>query len=247
LGGELGYAFSMDYNRVSDADHVVATEDALKHWDQRRPSSSHASIEPYNIGQLAARVAASVRTVVWMEAHGLDITQDHVLDVGAATGYGLWQFLLSGFALSHLHGIDLFADRVAEGKKRTPTMDLRVGDATAMPYANGEFGLVCEQFCFCHVPDEDAKRKIAAEMMRVSSKFILIHDWRMGSGSRRLYAVSQAKIAEWFPGWRVGFRTRSQLWPPLGRPLSSYAPLLYDLFRVINPFVGSWMTVLQKE
>jgi len=236
----------MDYRRVSDAPHVVATEQALKHWDVRRPSTSHASIEAHNIGQMSARVAALLRSVAWMEAHGLDITQDHVLDVGAAQGYGLWQFLLSGLPLSHLHGIDLFEDRVAEGKRRTPGLDLRLGDATAMPYADGEFGLVCEQFCFCHIPDEDAKRRIAAEMMRVSGKFILIHDWRMGSASRRLYAVSQANIAAWFPGWRVRFRTRSQLWPQIGRPLSLYAPLLYDLFRIVNPFVGSWMTVLQR-
>jgi hypothetical protein len=236
----------VNYRRVSDAAHVRATEDALKHWDMRRPSTSCASIEPYNTGQMSARVGALLRSVVWMEAHGLDITKDHVLDVGAAQGYGLWQFLLSGLPLSHLHGIDLFEDRVAEGRRRTPGLDLRHGDATAMPYADGEFGLVCEQFCFCHIPDEVAKTRIAAEMMRVSSKFILIHDWRMGSASRKLYPVSQSKIATWFPGWRVGFRTRSQLWPQIGRPLSLYTPLLYDLFRTVNPLVGSWMTVLHR-
>jgi Methyltransferase domain len=236
----------MQYQRPSDAPHVLTTEDALKHWDTRRPSTSHASIEPHNVGQMSARVNALLRSVVWMESRGLDITTDHVLDVGAAQGYGLWQFLLSGFPTSHLHGIDLFEDRIAEGRKRTPGIDLRVGDATAMPYSDREFGLVCEQFCFCHIPDEGAKRRIAAEMMRVSSKFILIHDWRMGSTSRKLYPVSQTKIAAWFPGWQVRHRMRSQLWPPIGRPLALYAPLLYDVFRVVNPFVGSWMSVLQR-
>src|SRR5882762_113291 len=125
-----------------------------------------------------------------MEAHGLDVTKDHVLDVGAAQGYGLWQFLLSGFPITNLHDIDLFEDRVAEGKRRTPDMDLRAGDAAAMPYADDEFAVVCEQFSFCHIPDEDAKRKIAAEKMRVFGRFILIHDWRMGSPSRKVYAVS---------------------------------------------------------
>jgi SAM-dependent methyltransferase len=187
-----------------------------------------------------------MRTIIWMETRGLDVTSDHVLDVGCATGYGLWQFLLSGFPLEHLHGIDLFDDRVAEGRKRTPGMDLRVGDATAMPFSDRQFGLVCEQFCFCHIPDADAKVRIAREMMRVSGKFILIHDWRMGSQSRKLYGVSRARIAEWFPGWQVRQRTRSQLWPILGRSLSLYAPLLYDTLRMVNPLVGSWMTVLER-
>jgi len=236
----------MDYQRVSDAGHVLTTEAALKHWDRRRPSTSHSSLELQSISQISARIDAMMRAVIWMEQRGLDVNADHLLDVGAATGYGLWQFLLSGFPIGHLHGIDLFADRISEGLSRTPGLDLRLGDATAMPYKDGEFGLVCEQFCFCHIPDDAAKVKIAAEMMRVSGKFILLQDWRLGSASRSLYGLSPRRIREWFPGWRVSRRFRSQLWPPVGRPLSLFAPLLYDLFRMVNPLVGSWITVLEK-
>jgi len=35
---------------------VVARRDALKHWDSWRPSTSHASLETHNIGQVAARI-----------------------------------------------------------------------------------------------------------------------------------------------------------------------------------------------
>ena len=125
--------------------------------------------------------------------------------------------------------------------------DLRVGDATAMPYADRSFDLVCEQFCFCHIPDDAAKASIAREMMRVSRGFILIHDWRMGSASRQLYGVSKARMREWFPGWEIGARFRSQLWPPLGRPISRLAPLLYDVARLAGPLVGSWITILSRR
>jgi hypothetical protein len=234
------------YKRAGTAQHVVTTEDALKHWDNRRKGDSTEGIPPHNIGQLTSRLDALMRALAWMEVDGLDVTTAEVLDVGAAQGYGLRPFLLSGFSLQQLHGIDLFTDRVETGKRRTPGLDLIAGDATAMPYPAGTFDIVCEQFCFCHVPDDEAKRKMALEMMRVSRRFILIHDWRAGSTRKKLYGVSQARIREWFPGWKVGARFRSQLWPPIGRPLSRHAGLLYDAARIVNPLVGSWMTVLHR-
>jgi hypothetical protein len=51
----------------------------------------------------------------------------------------------------------------------------------------------------------------------------------------------------WFPGWEIGARFRSQLWPPLGRPISRLAPLLYDVARLAGPLVGSWITILSRR
>jgi SAM-dependent methyltransferase len=235
------------YRPVSDAAHVLRTEEALKHWDLRRAGDRGSGIAVHNIGQMVSRMAALLRALAWMRARGLDPASAQVLDVGAAQGYGLRPFLVAGFSLAQLHGLDLFADRVEEGLLRTPGMQLKVGDATAMPYADRSFDLVCEQFCFCHVPDDDAKADIAREMMRVSRGFILIHDWRMGSSSRKLYGVSKARIRGWFPGWDIAARFRSQLWPPIGRPISRLAPMLYDLARLAGPLVGSWMTVLARR
>lgn len=233
------------YNRVSNASHVIDTESALKHWDSRRAATdADLTVAPQNISATAARTEALLRVLNWMERKDLDISASQILDVGCAQGYGLRPFLLSGFRMNQLHGIDLFADRVEHGKTLTPDMDLRVGDATAMPYADRSFDIVCEQFCFCHIPDADAKTKIAREMMRVSKRYILIHDWRAGSERKKLYSVSQANIRQWFPGWNIALRVPSQLWPPIGRPLSSHAWPLYDLARMFSPLVGSWMTVL---
>ena len=170
-----------------------------------------------------------------------------MLDVGASTGYGLRRFLMGGFRVNQLHGIELLPERVEAGRKQGLGIDLIQGDATKMPYSNREFAVVCEQFCFCHVPNIEAKMAMAREMSRVADRFILIHDWRAGSASRSIYAVSKSHIRAWFPAWRIAARFRSQLWPPLGRPLSRYAPPLYGLATAINPLVGSWMTVLVRN
>lgn len=235
------------YERVSDAAHVLHTEDALKHWDRRRAGDDIVGVPPHNIGQNVSRIMALLRALAWMRAHGLDQANAQVLDIGAGQGVGLRPFLVAEFAMSQLHGLDLFADRVQEGQRRTPGLDLRVGDATAMPFADRSFALVCEQFSFCHIPDDDAKAAIAREMMRVARDFIVVHDWRMGSASRKLYGVPKRRIREWFPGWDIAARFRSQLWPPIGRPVSRFAPLLYDALRIVNPLVGSWVSVLVRR
>ena len=235
------------YRSASQDAHARNTEFALKHWDKRRPGDAVEGIPPHNIGQMTSRVDALLRALAYIEARGLNVTTAQVLDVGCAQGYGLRPFLLSGFSLSQLHGIDLFKDRVETGLARTPGLDLKAGDATAMPYDSDSFDLVCEQFCFCHVPDDDAKARIAREMARVTRRWILIHDWRMGSASRKLYGVGQSRIAAWFPGFRVTARFKSQLWPVIGRPVSRYVPKLYDVARMVNPLVGSWITVLQRN
>lgn len=236
-----------EYRRVSDASHVLQTEDALKHWDGRRSGDAVAGVPAHNIGQNVSRIDALLRALAWMKTRGFDPATAQVLDVGAGQGVGLRPFLIAEFAMAQLHGLDLFADRVEEGLRRTPGLDLRVGDATAIPYADRSFDLVCEQFCFCHIPDDAAKAAIAREMMRLSRGYILIHDWRMGSSSRKLYSVSTARIREWFPGWETAARFRSQLWPPIGRPISRFAPLLYDVARMVNPLVGSWITILTRR
>lgn len=235
------------YRPVSSDAHVRATEEALRHWDKRRADDRQSEVlQPHNICAVTSRQQGLMRAIYFMESRGLDMSKAQVLDVGCAQGYGLRPFLLDGFAMEQLHGIDLMADRVERGKYLTPSMDLIQGDATAMPYEAQSFDIVCEQFCFCHVPVDEAKIKIAAEMMRVSRQFILIHDWRMGSKSKQLYGVTQAKIRTWFPGWHVVDRFRSQLWPPLGRPFSRFAWPLYDLARAFSPLVGSWFTVLHR-
>ncbi len=109
----------------------------------------------------------------------LDVFNAKLLDVGSATGYGLWQFMLSGFFARQLHGIDLFQDRVNRGLEMCPGLQLVPGDGSNMKvYGDKSFDVVCEQFCFVHVPLDETQRGIAKEMLRVvkDNGFIIILD-----------------------------------------------------------------------
>lgn len=237
------------YTQSINQPHVQKIEEALKHWDKRRPEDKvFWSVPTFNIGQTIYRNEALMRAIHDMEKLGLDIRKSEVLDVGCGQGDGLFPFLNNGFSTKQLHGIDLYADRLATGRSLCPGLDLKEGDASKMPYSDCSFDVVCEQFCFCHIPDSaSVKAQIAKEMLRVAKPggFILIHDWRMGSESRKLYGMSKKRISDWFNLPVVG-RYRSQLFPQIGRPVSTHVPFLYPLMRLIPFATGSWVTVLRK-
>ena len=206
------------------------------------------------IGGAASRWSALLRAVYRMHTLGLDVETAKVLEVGSGFGDGLRPFLLAGFPPNHLTGIDLMPERLKGAQNRLPGMNFVHGNAAEMQdnFGNGVFDIVCEQFCFCHIPDSEVKRKIAVEMVRVAKPggFIFIHDWRINAPWRHIYGMPQSIIRQMF---RVGEATDrivvfpSHLWPPIGNLISLWALPLYQLCTSIPPLVGSKITVLRKR
>jgi hypothetical protein len=80
-------------------------------------------------------------------------------------------------------------DRVAEGRRRYPTLHLQVGSATELPYRDGEFDLVTQFTCLSSILDADVRLAVAREMRRVAGGgWVLSFDMRglrrPGSGQR---------------------------------------------------------------
>jgi len=247
-------AFKLGEN-VKKEHHVEKIEEALKVWELRRGSDEEMlSVIPENIAPTAARVASMMRAINTLESkYGLDLLNAKLLDVDAATGYGLWQFLLSGFRADQLYGVDLFQDRVERGNKYCPGLNLHVGDGSNMlMFKDKSFDIVCEQFCFVHVPLNDTQMKMAKEMLRVVKPggFIIILDWVWSSKKRQLNGMPLSKIRDMFEvgtSTEICVRYPAQLLPPIGRPISRIAPWLYNLVGALFPFVmGSKLTLLRR-
>jgi len=86
-----------------------------------------------NIQPVLARLNALYSCLQHMEnkLHA-DLSSYQVLDVGCASGYGLTPFLVGGFYMDQLNGIDIFEERVSLGNTKYPGLKLNVGDATRM-------------------------------------------------------------------------------------------------------------------
>jgi SAM-dependent methyltransferase len=108
---------------------------------------------------------------------GVRLAGARVLDVGCGTGYFLHR--LREYGAGKCHGIDLMDDRIAAGKERYPTLDLRVGSATDLPYADGGFDVVTQFTCLSSILDDEVRLAVASEMRRVAKGgWVLSFDMR---------------------------------------------------------------------
>jgi SAM-dependent methyltransferase len=235
--------------------HVECCAEVLAAWAARRSSDTRWLAPPrHNIGQVTSRVNALLACLDYMQRSlSADLHSFQVLDVGCGRGGGLRHFLLAGFHSKQLYGIELFEDRVSLARQILPGVEVVQGDATDMScFATGSFDLVCEQFTFCHITDDVVVERISREMLRVVKKdgYIIVFDWVVGSRKAQYNAITKRKIEKWF---RVGDETellrrfRGQLYPPVGRFISTILPFLYPLAQAILPFtVGSKLTLLKR-
>ena len=97
---------------------------------------------------------------------GVELAGARVLDVGCGSGYFLHR--LREFGAGECHGIDLIENRIEEGRERYPTLHLRVGSATDLPFADGEFDLVTQFTCLSSIVDADVRTVATREMQRVA-------------------------------------------------------------------------------
>jgi SAM-dependent methyltransferase len=173
-----------------------------------------------------------------------------ILDVGCGSGFSLLRVMTWGLDPEQMQGIDIREDRVAQGRKRVPSLDLRFGDATAMEYPSGSFDLVMESTMFTQMTDEATAAAIANEMLRVVKPdgYLLLTDWRYNFGRRGYRGLSRKRIARLFGhGAEVVSSRHGALVPPLGRMLSRYCGWLYFPVCALLPFLVGQMTVVLRK
>lgn len=119
-------------------------------WDRVAPAYDRSS------AWVERRWLADGRRWLLPRAHS------RVLDVGVGTGTNLDHY---GPDVA-LVGVDASEGMLAQAREKHPgaALDLRVADATALPFADGQFDAVVATYMLCCVPDP---RAVLAEMVRV--------------------------------------------------------------------------------
>jgi SAM-dependent methyltransferase len=98
---------------------------------------------------------------------GVPLHDARVLDVGCGSGYFLHR--LQEYGAGECHGIDLMESRIADARRRYPTVSFHTGSATELPFADGEFDLVTQFTCLSSILDDNVRFAAAREMRRVAS------------------------------------------------------------------------------
>jgi SAM-dependent methyltransferase len=97
---------------------------------------------------------------------GVQLSGARVLDIGCGNGYFLHR--LHEYGAGECHGIDLMENRIADGKTRYPSLELRVGSAAELPFEDGSFDLVTQFTCLSSILDDEVRGRVANEMRRVA-------------------------------------------------------------------------------
>ncbi|MSQ62210.1 MAG: class I SAM-dependent methyltransferase [Dehalococcoidia bacterium] len=174
---------------------------------------------PFDVANLYLIQRLEADVLALLRAEGVTSFADlQVLDVGCGTGTWLRRFALHGAAQQRLAGIDLRGDAIEQARALGLGMDLRVGNAAAMPWEDGSFDLVCQFTAFSSVLDAATREGMAAEMRRVLTPggLILWYDMVMNPTNRNVIGLGRGDVRALFPGATIRFR-RVTLAPPLGR------------------------------
>ena len=174
--------------------------------------------QPANLFIYQARERAVLALL--REAGLLPLTGRRVLDVGCGDGAVLRDLLRYGASAADLSGVDLLPERVERARELTPGARIEVGDAQALPFEDGSQDLVLGFTLLSSVMDATARRKVAAEMVRVTKRggVVLLYDFWTNPTNRDVRPAAPGRAARPVPGREVSFRGTT-LAPPLLRAL----------------------------
>jgi SAM-dependent methyltransferase len=162
-----------------------------------------------------------------------------ILEVGCGNGAWLQQFVRWGATPGNVHGVDLLPERIEQARRScAPGVHLRCGSATELDYPDGAFDVVLQSTVFTSILDPDVKRRVAAEMLRVTNPggSIVWYDFLVNNPRNPdVRGIRRAEVERLFPGCRVDLR-RTTLAPPIARRLAPLSPLACTLVGAV-PFL----------
>jgi SAM-dependent methyltransferase len=173
-------------------------------------------VENVFLHQSVERAALAALTRAGM----LPIADRRILDVGCGDGEWLIDVTRWNADPARVSGIDLVPARVSRARKRMPALDIRLGDASDLPWDDDEFDIVLQSMTISSILDLDSRRAAAREMARVTRPggIVLWYDFFVNPVNRNVRSVRKSEIRRLFPGFALDLR-RTTLAPPLTRRL----------------------------
>lgn len=173
-----------------------------------------------------------------------------ILEVGCGTGFWLREFVKWGARPENITGVDLLPDRIDEAKKLCPgTAKIQCGDASKLAFPDATFHIVLQSTVFTSVLNDNLKRQIASEMLRVVKPdgLILWYDYHINNPRNHdVRAVKKQEIFQLFPNCRIDLQ-RITLAPPLSRLLAPYSWGVCYFLEKLKVFNTHYLAVIRKR
>ena len=170
------------------------------------------------------------------------------LEIGYGSLGWLAELLVWGLRETDLHGIELDGERAAVAREAFPAADLRIGDASHLPWPDGYFRLVIASTVVSSILDNGYRRRVAADVARVIAPggALLWYDLRVNNPSNpNVRRIDRSELSALFPG--LSGTTRAvTLAPPLARVLIPRMELLARILEAIPLTRTHLLAVLVK-
>ena len=201
---------------------------------------------PANLWRLQQRMRWSM--VLLSKADLLPLTSRRILEVGCGDGLWLAEMGVVGARAENMAGIDLGRVRVEQAQRRFGSgdgqnprgvPDLRVGDASRLPWPDQSFEIVLQSTVFSSILNDEVQEAVAREIVRVLTPrgALLWYDFRVGNPRNpNIRGVSAGRLRELFPDCAIHSRVVG-LAPPIARwlvPRGWLAATLLEATRVLN-------------
>jgi ubiquinone/menaquinone biosynthesis C-methylase UbiE len=187
-----------------------------------------------NPGNMAIRAELMVNVV---EFAGKRLGSDgKILDIGCGGGWTLNELAQCGVEPKRLHGVDLIEARVDVARRRLPATDIRLADASKLPFSNGEFELVLLLTCLSSMPNHDSVRRALAEANRVLTQtgLLLCYEPRIANPFNRATRRISRQTLRRALGQEEASRRLTGL-PPVARRFGVLTPRLYPPLTRLAP------------
>ena len=217
---------------------------------RRRASEVHPDLyAPWQLAEAFMR-AGRERAAAQMlrEAGVFPVAAERCLEVGYGRLGWLGTLISWGLREPFLAGIELDETRAQVAQSALPGADLRVGDASALPWSDGEFQLVVCSTVFTSILDPEMRQQIADEITRVLAPggAMLWYDFRVNNPkNKNVKKVSKSELYRLFPELRGAVKSVT-LAPTLTRVLAPRSWALASVLESIPPLRTHLLGVLVK-
>jgi ubiquinone/menaquinone biosynthesis C-methylase UbiE len=168
-------------------------------------------------------------------------------------GYGrlgwLGDLVEWGLDESDLHGIELDERRAADARQAFPRADLRIGDATDMPWPEAGFRLVVASTVFTSILDPAVRHRVAEEITRVLEPggALLWYDFAWNNPRNpAVQKVTRRELRRLFPTLEGAVRSVT-LAPPIARVVVPWSRSLATFLEALPILRTHLLAVLIKE
>jgi len=203
-----------------------------------RPERAEAA--PYEHLSAAERYLHLTRDralLALLRRHGIDrLAGLQILELGCGVGSLLRSLLHYGAQPERLDGTDVASAAVRQARAAAPGARLSVADAAALPYRSGSFDLVFAFTVLSSIIDRGARRRTAAEALRVlrPGGLLVVYDFWTNPTNRRVRPLRAVELRALFAPRPVELQ-RVTLAPPIVRALAGRPALCAPLERL--PFL----------